>query len=445
MGYFANLFAAAVGLEPRPNPFDERLWSPNGGNEGVSRAATYVSADSIQQLDAVAACLTALAGPLSTLPIAVFEKDEVDASTGGEQPGELPENDDSYNALVPDHPLAKLFNSKPNARQTGQEFKDEMFRHLAIWRNAYAVMTQNRETGEIAALDLINPMRVSKVEKSTTTGKIEYTVNRLGEVGSDVLTQDIVWHVRMAPLTINGLQGRPVYETQREVFGRALAVKEYGSDWFRNSGQSGGVLEHPGSFKSIEDRDKFMEGWRSKTLGLNRHSDRLLQFGVKYNPITVQNDQAQFIETDREAALAICRIWNIPPHRAGILDRATFSNIEQQGLDFVTYSIAPFISAFEQSAWLNLIIDPADQARMMVKIDVSALLRGDIKTRFAAYASGRQWGWLSVNDIRRLENQKPIPDGDRYLEPTNMQKAGAPEADPAEAEPAAEPKDGISK
>ena len=443
MGVF-DLIAGLVGASPRPNPDDERLWSTSGVSADFARSGSYVSAESIQQLDAVAACLLALAGPLSTLPIGVFETadndgDEADEpgetppdlapdlSTPGLTPIPMPAEEDetqSYKTLVPDHPVARLFNRRPNNRQTAQEFRDEMLRHLAIWRNAYAEMSFDPETGQVGALELIHPSRVSRVERNRQTGAIQYTINRINQIGSDVLTNAVIWHVRMAPLTIDGLQGQPIYTSSREVFGRALAVKDYGADWFRNSGQSGGILEHPGSFKSKEDQDKFMEGWRRNSMGAQRHADRMLQYGVKYNAVVVQNDQAQFIESDREAGLAICRLWNIPPHRVGILDRATFSNIEQQSLDFVIYTIAPFICAIEQAIQRDLLADPTDQETLSVEVNVSGLLRGDIKTRYGAYAAGRQWGWLSVNDIRRLENMKPISGGDRYLEPTNMQQVG---------------------
>jgi HK97 family phage portal protein len=429
MGFF-KFFAGLVGISPRPNPMEERFWRPDGGGADFSRAGEYVSADTIQQLDAVAACLLALAGPLSTLPIGIFERAEGAADDGISAQGVvLPQQSEEaepqgYKSLVADHPVAKLFNLRPNDRQTSQEFRDEQLRHLAIWRNSYALLTQDRKTGQIGSMELIHPQRVTKVERNSSSGKVEYTITRIGAVGSEVLTSDLIWHVRMAPLTLNGLQGRPIFETSREVFGRALAVKNYGSDWFKNSGQSGGVLKHPGSFKSKEEQEKFMAGWRWGSTGANRHKDRLLQYGVEYQPFSVANDQAQFIETERESALAICRLFNMPPHRAGILDRATFSNIEQQSLDFIIFTIAPYVAAIEQSIWRDLIVDPEEQDELTVEINLSALLRGDILTRYKAYAIGRQWGWLSVNDILRLENQRPVPGGDRYLEPTNMVEAG---------------------
>jgi len=424
MGFFQRLRASVSGGAPRPNPDDERLWQGVQLTSVVmSRAGSVVSPETILQLDAVSACLTALSGPISTLPLGVFEQEDDDEADESEEP---------HRVQVEDHPVARLFNRAPNARQTPQEFRADMVNQLAVYRNFLAEITQDRATGEITALDAIHWSRIVKVEKRG--GKVFYTYNKLPpEVGQDTLSEDFAWHIRMAPLTTDGLCGKPITQTSSEVFGRALAVKEYGNDWFRNSGQSGGIIKHPGNFKSKEDEDSFLFSWRRSSTGLQRHKDRLLKFGLDYEALSVQNDQAQFIETDREAALAICRLWNMPPHRVGILDRATFSNIEQQGLDYVIYTLCPYLVAVEQAIWRDLILaDDAEKQELCVEFNVASLLRGDIKARFQAYAAGRQWGWLSANDIRRLENQRSIgPEGDRYLEPVNMRAVSDPLPTPA--------------
>jgi HK97 family phage portal protein len=139
----------------------------------------------------------------------------------------------------------------------------------------------------------------------------------------------------------------------------------------------------------------------------------------------VRNDEAQFLETLKEMAVKVCRLWNMPPHLIGILDKSPLSNIEQQSIEFVTLCIAPYVAAWEQALARDLLIGP-DFDRYFVEFNVGGLLRGDFKTRWMGYAQGRQWGWLSVNDIRRLENLPPIgPAGDEYLVPMNMGPAAA--------------------
>ena len=151
----------------------------------------------------------------------------------------------------------------------------------------------------------------------------------------------------------------------------------------------------------------------------------MLLNGVKYARQAVANDESQFLETLKEVSIKLCRLWNMPPHMAGILDKATFSNIEQQSTEYVVYTLAPYIAGIEQAAWFDLLIGE-DQDEYFVEFNVAGLLRGDFKTRMMGYAQGRQWGWLSVNDIRRLENQPGIgPEGDQYLVPLNMGPAGA--------------------
>ena len=155
----------------------------------------------------------------------------------------------------------------------------------------------------------------------------------------------------------------------------------------------------------------------------------MLLNGVRYNRQAVQNDEAQFLETLKEVSIKLCRLWNMPPHMAGILDKATFSNIEQQSTEFVVYTLAPYLVAIEQAASRDLLLGD-DRDGYFVEFNVAGLLRGDFKTRMQGYAWGRQWGWLSVNDICRLENMPTIgPAGDVYLVPLNMSPTGAPGAD----------------
>ncbi len=404
------------GASPQPNPNDERLWHP--GSAGVyARTGVYVSPEAVMQLDVVEGCMVALAGPLSTLPIGVFERDKTEGDVDS-----LQGSASGYKRMLRDHPLVKLLNKRPNRRQTSQEFRGELFRHLAMRRNSYCEIIQDTQSGDIAALEMIHPDRVTKVERRG--GRVLYTIAGLQGESPRTLDEDRVWHIRMSPLDAAGLQGRPVYETSREVFGRAIAIMEYGNDFFNNSGQSGGFIKHPGQFKTKEDEEEFLRNWREQSTGPSRHKDRLLKHGLDYSAgTTVSNDAGQFVESMREAALAVCRLWNMPPHRVGILDRATFSNIEQQALEFVMYCLMLFIAAFEQAVERDLLLD-ANADDLAVEMNVTALLRGDIQARFKSYALGRQWGWLSVNDIRRLENQEPIEGGDVYLQPANMQAVG---------------------
>lgn len=400
MNLFRRLFGST---EASLDPSDERIWT--GATGSLSEAGTHVNAQSGLQIGVVQAVLEVLGGTVSTLPLMVFRRTE----NGGREPDT-------------DHPLYRILHRRPSdlaGAPTAQEFREELTRHLAWWRNAYARILPGTDGSPVGGLDLIHPSRIVRIERARD-GHLWYTISALGVGSMEVLRDDQIWHIRKAPLTDDGLRGKPVFETAREELGHALAVDRFGARYFRNSGKTGGVIKHPGRFRDEGEAKKFIELWRSLSTGSNQHRDRLLTNGAEYQPLDVKNDEAQFIETLKQHEVKVARLWQMPPHRVGILDRATFSNIEFQGIDYVVYTLAPWIAAQEQAAERDLLVG-SDRDTHFVEFNVAGLLRGDIKARFAAYAAGRQWGWLSVNEVRRLENMAPIgPDGDRYLEPKNM-------------------------
>ena len=138
---------------------------------------------------------------------------------------------------------------------------------------------------------------------------------------------------------------------------------------------------------------------------------------------SMNNEQAQLLESRKQGAIEICRLYKIPPHMIGELDRATNNNIEHQGLQFVIYTLLPWVKRIESAMMRDLLL-PAERKDLYIEFNLSGLMRADQKSRYGSYALGRQWGWLSVNDIRRLENLPPIPNGDIYLTPLNMIGAG---------------------
>jgi HK97 family phage portal protein len=405
------VMASGVGLSTTTRDAgNDRWWVPP---LPPTMAGEVVDATTARQHWAVRACEEALAGPISTLPMKVFRR-----------------LDDDRREVVRDHPAYRLLHKRPNRRQTAQEFRDELQRHLSFWRNAYARIIPASDGGPLGELDPIHPARVLRVFRQGD--QVFYEVKRLEpEVGSDIYSDEEIWHIRKAPLTEDGLRGRPVFETDRETLAKAMAVERFGALYFSNGGSGGGVIKHPGSFKSKQDQADFLAAWREGGTGLNRHRDRLLLQGAEYTPFSVQNDEAQFLETKKQCGYEVASIWNMPPHRVGMLERATNNNIEQQSIEFVMYTLAPYVAAWEQAAERALLIG-SDADDHYVEINVAGLLRGDIRARWDSYAKGRQWGWLSINDVRRLENLDPIgPSGDVYETPLNMTPAGS---SPAERE-----------
>ena len=210
----------------------------------------------------------------------------------------------------------------------------------------------------------------------------------------------------------------------KNAIGMAIACEEYGAKFFANGAAPGGVLEHPGT---IKDPQRVRESWQS-TFGGSGNSNKIavLEEGMKYTPIGISPEQAQFLETRKFQINEIARIFRVPPHMVGDLEKSSFSNIEQQSLEFVKYTLEPWLVRWEQSIQ-RILLSPEEKKSYFAKFNVEGLLRGDYASRMSGYATARQNGWMSANDIRELENMDRIPaeeGGDLYLINGNMLPLG---------------------
>lgn len=403
--------AASAGFVHKRDFDDPMQW---GALSQISVAGQAVTCETGLQHWAVQAVLEALAGPISSLPLMVFER-----------------LDGDKRRPAPEHPLYAVLHDGVG-RLTSQERRDEQMRHLGWWRNSYDIIRPALDGGPVGELEPVHPSRVLRVERGTD-GRIYYWINRLAPaVGQDIYRDDMIHHVRKAPLTPDGLRGKPMWETARETIGKAQAIEAFGALFFANGSHGGEILKHPGNFKSKEDEQSFLATWRAGGSGANRHRGRLAKFGVDvvYPPTT--NEASQFLDSKKQAGYELAALWNMPPHRVGMLERATNNNIMQQAIEYVTFGLGPWIVADEQAKRRDLLVG-SDRDRYFVEYNVAGLLRGDLKARWAAYFQGRQGGWLSVNDVRRLENMDPIgPAGDVYESALNMKPAGAAKHEPQE-------------
>ena len=221
-------------------------------------------------------------------------------------------------------------------------------------------------------------------------------------------------------LGFDGLVGYSPIAMAKNAIGMAIACEEYGAKFFANGAAPGGVLEHPGT---IKDPQRVRESWQS-TFGGSGNANKIavLEEGMKYTPIGISPEQAQFLETRKFQINEIARIFRVPPHMVGDLEKSSFSNIEQQSLEFVKYTLDPWVIRWEQSIQRTL-LSKDEKAAYFVKFNLEGLLRGDYQSRMNGYAIGRQNGWMSANDIRELENLDRIPaedGGDLYLINGNM-------------------------
>jgi HK97 family phage portal protein len=316
-----------------------------------------------------------------------------------------------------DHPFARLFR-KPNRRDTTFEFVAAMVDDLAA-EGGYLAERQFEADGS-EVLWRIEPGHYLIELMGDRSRRF-----RIREPGRPerIRLDDEVWYIPLPPM-MDALRGRsPIMDDGREQIGAALALQAYANSFFANDATPSTIFMHKGNFKDEASKANFLSGWSRWFGGRNRHKPAVLEFGMDVKQLGHTHEQAQFLETRQELNADIARLWRMPPHKVGILDKATFSNIEHQGLEFVTDTLAPYLRLIEDSIDRNF-LDGA-QGEEYFEFNVASLLRGDTKARFDAYAIARQWGWLSVNEIRALENRNGIgARGDRYMEPLNMTPVG---------------------
>jgi len=314
-----------------------------------------------------------------------------------------------------EHPLYQILHDIPNPEMNSFTFRETLMAHLVTWGNAYAEIEWDNYT-KVKALW---PLRPDRMQVWRENDQIIYKYYLPNAAGMVTLPSYRVWHI--PGLGFDGLVGYPPITLAREAIGLSLATEEFGARFFGNGAAPGGVLEHPAKL-SKEAQENLRKSWNEMHSGLsNQHRLAILEEGMKWSKVGIPPDDAQFLETRKFQRNEIASFFHIPPHMIGDLDRATFSNIEEQALEFVVYTMRPWLVRWEQSINQKL-LNPDERADYFAEFLVDGLLRGNIQARYQAYATGRQWGWLSANDIRELENQNPLPgeEGDIYLNPMNM-------------------------
>jgi len=381
--------------------FDSPAFGGHGGwlsgLGGVrSDAGQAVTPKSALALTAVQACVSLLAESIAQLPLELYQR-----QAGGER------------KPAREHPLYKILAEAPNGWQTPFEYREQTQVQLGLNGNGYSYVERN-DDGSVAAL---YPLTTQNVEVLRGADLMPYY--RID--GADPLPQRSVHHVRWFGL--NSYAGLSPILLHANAIGHAQAIQQYAGKSFANGTALSGVIERPKDAPAIKEQssvNRIVSDWEDKFTGAsNAKKVALLQEGMTFRPLSMTNADAELIAVLKLMALDIARIYKVPPHMIGELDKATFSNIEHQGIQFVIYTLLPWIRRHEQAMMRDFLL-PNERSEYYIEFNVSGLLRGDQKSRFDAYAIARQWGWLSANDIRRLENLPPIAGGDKYLVPLNM-------------------------
>ena len=366
---------------------------------GGTTSGKAVNERTAMQTSAVYACVRILAESVAGLPLHVYER-----TANGSK------------STKPSHPLYRLLHDEPNREMTSFVFRETLMSHLLLWGNAYAQIIRDGRGFPIALYPLLpDRMAVDRRE----SGELVYTYQ--SDKGQVKLRRENILHI--PGLGFDGLIGYSPIAMAKNAVGLALATEDYGATFFANGANPGGVLEHPGVIKP-EQADRLRESWQSQFGGANAHKVAVLEEGLKFHQMSIPPEQAQFLETRKFQINEIARIFRVRPHMVGDLEKSSFSNIEQQSLEFVKYTLDPWVVRWEQSLQQALIL-PSEKATIFIKFNLDGLLRGDYQSRMQGYSTGIQNGFMSVNDVRGLEDMNLLTaeeGGDLHFVNGNMVK-----------------------
>ena len=357
-------------------------------------------------LAAVWGCVRTLSESVASLPINVYKRD---MKNGG--------RDISYA-----HPIYNLLHNSPTMNMTSYCWFNTMMLNLSLYGNAYACIKRDNKMQPID-LHILNP---SDIKITLIKGEKFYVHDTNGEK----TTYSDAEMIHIMGLSTNGYVGKSPISAARENIGLGIASQKYGGAFFGNGASLSGVLEHPATL-SKEAMERLAYTWNQKYAnngGSNAHKTAILEEGMNFKNISIPPNDAQFIETRKFSVVEICRIYRVPPHLIQSLDAATYSNIEQQSLEFVKYTLYPYLRNWEQEL-NNKLFKENEKGKMYCEFKVDGLLRGDSKSRSEFYRTLWNMGVISQNEIRSFENLNAIEGGDKYYVPLNMTPTDAPRED----------------
>lgn len=376
------------------NLSDPKRWLYEAFGIPFGRGIKVTESTSMRSI-AVLACVRILAETVASLPLPVYKR----LNPRGKARAS--------------HSVSDLLQRAPNSRMTAFTFRETMMGHILLWGNCYAEIEYD-DIGEIVALWPIPPHRVEHME--TATGDPFFRVTT-----SDGKQHNVPFYAmfHIPGLGFDGKKGISVISWGRQAIELALATEQFGTEFFANGTNVGAVATHPGRLTD-EAYERLSKSLKEKYEGLGKaHRLMLLEEGMTFSKNTIPPNDAQFLETRKFQILEIARLFRVPPHMLADLERATFSNIEQQGTDFIVHSVRPWLIRWEQTINWKLFSEK-DKRKYYSEFLVEGYLRGDSQARSAFYKEMFNIGVYSQNDIREKENDNPIEGGDRYFVPLNM-------------------------
>ncbi len=376
------------------NPSDSSkygLWSTVDDDTGLS-----ITTQTSMQITAASAAVRLIAESVAQLPLQIFIRDGLNKT------------------LDDKNPLFHIMHTQPNNYQTPYEFKVMLMAHCLTHGAFYGEIIGTNGRG----VDQIIPRDPDRVVPFWSGDGVRAYYYYPTTGGRRTILQNEMFHLMW--FSTDGLNGMDPITNFRRTLGLSIGAEKYGARFYKNDATPRIALQMAGTLKDPA-RQNLKESWNAAYGGVNNSSKvAILEEGLTVKEISISPENAQFLETRKFQVSDIARIFRVPPHMIGDLDKATFSNIEMQSLEFVIYTLTPWLTMIEQGANRSLLNEDQRKTHFFQFL-IAALLRGDIKTRYEAYAKGRQWGWLNVNEIRRFENMNGIgTQGETYLVPMNM-------------------------
>ncbi len=399
MGFITAPFEARSTLA-NPDTFLQRFF---GVRETLSGAD--VNQETALTCIPVYAAILILSESVGQLPFGVFRRTDE---------GSQPERN---------HPLWSVLHDEANPEMSAIDWRSTSQGHICTWGNHYSQVVRDAGGG-VRELWPLLPNRM-RVERSNDNRQLRY-IYRTQEGPERVFSRDKILHI--PGWGYDGLIGYSPIAIAREGIGLGLAMESHGAAFFGNSAAPSGTREHPGSLTKTAF-EHLKESFNEKNSGVaNAHKPLILEEGMTWKQIGIPPEDSQFLETRQFQVREIARLYRLPPHMLADLADATFSNIEQQGRHFVVHSLLPWLIRWEQGIKRQLFTAQEKSEGLFLKMNVNAFQRGDTEARFKSYAIGRTNGWLTVNDILKLEDMNTIGgEGDTRIQPMNMQALGTPE------------------
>lgn len=398
MGIVRELRATSQIMGPPRDPVIANWFGMRNSASGMN-----VTPDTALKVSSVYRAVSILAQTYASMPLDVYRVEQ-----------------DGNKVVDTSHPNHVLLHDQPNKWQTSFEWREMMAGHYALRGRCYSEIISAGGKA-IAELVPLHPDRVRPFRAPDGRLAFEYTPI---DGPSRIILQSEMHFMHAMTLSQDGVTPLSPITAYREAVGLALATEEHGAKLFSNGTRLGGVLTMQGYIKDDARRKKLLEGFNNAYSGVgNAHKTALLEEGMDWKSLGMTSEDAQFLESRKFQIAEIARIFGIPLHKLAELDRSTNNNIEHQGIEFVQDTILPGATRWEQAIKRDLFFGKW-KATHCAEFDLDGLMRGDSAQRAASYASGRQWGYLSANDIRRREKMNPIVDGDIYLQPSNMTAAG---------------------